>query len=254
MRRLSAFLLILLASSVAYGRGATPKELVIDLKFKPQEGVHSDSPALPPAMLEKSVDLRVEDGRKEADPRVIGQGTGGNDKTFPIRAGNDIAPFVKEVIDSVGKSWSLNTATPSDRILNISVTRFFLDESNKALGSMYSSDVKLAFTLKDAKGKVLAEGVGSGSTHRYGRAHSVENSNEVLSDALKEAFANVLDDSSMQTAWSSGKGSAKGGSSQSSTPSKSVEERLKDLDALYKKGLIKKEEYDRKRAEILKDI
>lgn len=58
----------------------------------------------------------------------------------------------------------------------------------------------------------------------------------------------------MQTAWSSGKGSAKGGSSQSSTPSKSVEERLKDLDALYKKGLIKKEEYDRKRAEILKDI
>lgn len=254
MRRLSSFLLVLLAASVAYGRGATPKELVIDLKFNPQEGVHSDSPALPPTMLEKSVELRVEDGRKEADPRVIGQGTGGDDKTFPIRSGNDIAPFVKEVIDSVGKSWSLKRATPADRILDISVTRFFLDESNKALGSMYSSDVKLAFTLKDAKGKVLAEGVGSGSTHRYGRAHSVENSNEVLSDALKEAFANVLDDSSLQSAWSSGKGSGKGGSTQASAPAKSVEERLKDLDALYKKGVITKEEYDRKRAEILKDM
>jgi hypothetical protein len=67
---------------------------------------------------------------------------------------------------------------------------------------VYSSEVKLGYTLRNGAGKTLAEGVGEGSTHRYGRAHSQDNINEVLSDALKEAFANVLNDSSLQSAWS----------------------------------------------------
>ena len=93
----------------------------------------------------------------------------------------------------------------ADRVLVVSVTRFYIDESNKALGSIYTSEVKLSYTLKTGGGKTLAEGVGTGSTHRYGRAHSEENINEVLSDALKEAFASVLNDSGVQSAWASGK-------------------------------------------------
>ena len=65
--------------------------------------------------------------------------------------------------------------------------------------------MKLAWALKNRSGKILAQGAASGSTHRYGRAHSEDNINEVLSDALKEAFANVLDDSKLQSAWGSGK-------------------------------------------------
>jgi hypothetical protein len=47
------------------------------------------------------------------------------------------------------------------------------------------------------------------------------------------------------------------GTSENSTPkasSDSAEERLKKLDGLFKKGLITKQEYEAKKADILKDI
>jgi uncharacterized lipoprotein YajG len=204
--RTSLLFLTVLVAAAAYGRGATPKELVVNLKFKPQEGVASNSASIPPSMHEKSVEIRVEDGRGESDPVKIGQGTGGDDRTFPIRASSDIKPFIKETLDSVAKDWSLKIDSKSaDRVLVVNITRFYIDESNKALGSVYSSEVKLSYTLKTGSGTTLTEGVGVGSTHRYGRAHSEENINEVLSDALKEAFANVLNDSGVQSAWGSGK-------------------------------------------------
>jgi YajG family uncharacterized lipoprotein len=194
---LFAFLL----AAVAYGRGSTPKELVVNLKFVPQEGVTTNSAHLPPSVIEKSVDIRIEDARKAADPLVIGQGTGGDDRSFPIKAGSDITGFIKETTADLAKQWGAKIDAHPDRVLVVQVTRFAIDESNKALGSVYSSDVSLAWTLKDTRGNKLAEGVGTGSTHRYGRAHSLENINEVLSDALKEAFANVLNDNNLQTAW-----------------------------------------------------
>ena len=204
--RTSVLFLTVLVAAAAYGRGATPKELVVNLKFKPQEGVASNATSIPPSMREKSVDIRVEDGRDESEPVKIGQGTGGDDKTFPIRASSDIKPFIKETLDSVAKDWSLKIDSKgADRVLVVSVTRFYIDEGNKALGSVYSSEVKLSYKLKTGSGKTLAEGVGAGSANRYGRAHSEQNINEVLSDALKEAFANVLNDSGVQSAWGSGK-------------------------------------------------
>jgi hypothetical protein len=111
--------------------------------------------------------------------------------------------------------------------------------------------VKFAFTLKDARGKTLAQGSGTGTAHRYGHAHSPENINEVLSDALKEAYANVLADPELQKAWASGTASVAGTTVHAA---ESAEERLRKLDDLLKKGLITKAEYDNKRAEILKDM
>jgi len=195
------FLLMFALAGAAYGRGATPKELVVDLKFKPQEGVHSSTANIPPSMLDKSVAIHVTEHRNETDPKVIGQGTGGDDKTFPIKSAADIKPYIEETLDSVAKNFGLKVDKSGDRTLVITVTRFYIDEGNKALGSVYSSEVKLGYTLKSSGGKTLAEGATTGSAHRYGRAHSEENINEVLSDALKEAFANVLDDSKLQDAW-----------------------------------------------------
>jgi len=193
---------IVLVAASAFARGATPKELVVTLKFVPQEGVTSNTANLPPSMLDKSVEIRVKDHREQSDALVVGTGTGGDDKSFPIRADHDVMAYVKETVETLAKGWGLKPATHADRILVIDVTRFSIDESNKALGSVYTSEVKLAYTLKSGGGSNLAEGVGSGGTHRYGRAHSAENINEVLSDALKEAFANVVNDSTLQSAWS----------------------------------------------------
>ena len=131
--------------------------------------------------------------------------------------------------------------------------RFFVDESNKAVGSVYASEVKFTYTLEDGKGKRLTDGAASGSAHRYGRARSADNCNEVLSDALKEAYAEVLSDPRVEDAWVSGKSTGGSGGGSTAKP-ESVEERLRKLDDLLKKGLITKEEYDKKRAEILKDV
>ena len=196
------FLLTFVLAGSAFARGSTPKELVVNLKFKPQEGVHSSSANIPPSMLDKSVQIKVVEHRNETDAKVIGQGTGGDDKTFPIKASADIKPFIDETLESVAKSFGLKVnENGGDRVLVVTVTRFFIDEGNKALGSVYSSEVKLGYALKSSGGRTLAEGATTGSAHRYGRAHSEENINEVLSDALKEAFANVLDDSKLQDAW-----------------------------------------------------
>lgn len=229
------------------------KELTVPLKFTPQEGVHSSSPDLQPQLLSTAVSIRVEDARKLPDPLVIGQGTGGDDKSFPIHADRSVRDFVQESLVAVATEWSLQQSAAPARTLVLQLTRYNLDESNKAVGSVYGGEVKLAYSLKDAGGNTLFEGATSGTAHRYGRAHSVENCNEVMSDALKEAFANVLADASLQTAWVSGKRGATS-SSGAAAPQESVEQRLKKLDDLYKKGLISKEEYQERRAEILKSL
>jgi uncharacterized lipoprotein YajG len=243
-------LTLLLPFNVAAARG---KDLTVNLKFVPQEGVHSESPDIPPSMLEQSYELRVEDGRSAADALRIGKGTDDDDEVFSINAGSDVVAYTKETLASVSADWGLKTADSSERILTVKIARFFVEESNKALGSMYASEVKLSWILAAANGTKLAEGAGSGSAHRYGRARSADNCSEVLSDALKEAFGDVLAGQSLQTAWTSGKAAAGGGAATSGEKG-SVEERLRKLDDLYKKGLITKEDYEKRKAEILKDV
>ncbi len=249
MVRHIAVLVLMACASVAFARGNLT-ELTVPLKFVPQEGVHASTADLPPALLDIAVDVRVEDARKLSDLRVIGTGTGGDDKAFPIHADREVRSFIQETLTQIGKGWSLKQETPAPRKLLVQVTGYAIDESNKAVGSMYGSEAKLAFTLTDAQGQVLATGVGSGSAHRYGRAHSPDNINEVLSDALKEAYANVLADTALQAAWVSGKPAK----NANAAPAESPEDRLRKLDDLLKKGLITKEEYQQKRAEILKDM
>jgi len=229
----------------------TRKELTVNLKFVPQEGVASNSADVPPAMLDHPFELRVEDARGDSDALTIGQGTNDDDKLFPIRASTDVRSYLQETLGQMAGEWGMKTGQGGDRVLTLRVTRYFVDESNKALGSVYSAEAKLAFILADGAGKSLAEGAASGEAHRYGRARSADNCNEVLSDALKEALANTLSDAGLQRAWVSGRAAA--GTSQVQ-PQESAEERLRKLDELLKKGLITKEEYDKKRAEILKNL
>jgi hypothetical protein len=248
IRRIGISLIVASIASLAFARGNL-KELTVPLKYVPSDAT---SPGLPPALLSQSVEIRVEDARKLDDALLIGHGTGGDDKRFPIHADHDVVAFIQEMVTSISKEWTLKQEHPAARTLILQVTRLDVDESNKALGSVYSTEVKFAFTLKDAHGKTLAEGTGTGTAHRYGHAHSPENINEVLSDALKEAYANVLADADLQKAWISAVSSSF--APATARPAESAEERLRKLDDLLKKGLITKAEYDKKRAEILKDM
>lgn len=254
MRKITSILFILTALfALSVFAKDSRKELTVTLKFTPQEGVDSNTADIPPAMLERPFELRVEDARGGSDALAVGQGTNDDDQSFPIRSGGDVIAYVKESAQQIASNWGMKLGSGSDRVLTLRLARFFVEESNKAVGSMYASEAKLAFILSDKAGKTIAEGAASGEAHRYGRARSADNCNEVLSDALKEAFAGVLSDARLQSGWVSGKTTAAASTSQAQSK-ETAEERLRKLDELLKKGLITKEEYDKKRAEILKDL
>jgi hypothetical protein len=82
MRR-TLIAILLVTPTLLFARGSL-KELTLPLKFVPQEGVHASSAALPPGVLDQTVELRVEDARRLPDLLTIGQCTGGDDKTFPF--------------------------------------------------------------------------------------------------------------------------------------------------------------------------
>lgn len=200
-RALTIFLSVALFAAVAV---AAEKAVVASLKFNPQEGVYSETPAFVEGFTDKTVTLKVVDGRGK-DPSVIGEGTDGKDRAFPIQTTDDVPAFAGQVLEKIAEQWGLKSQKGGDRLLTVKLTKFMVTESNKALGSMYSGDVTLSYTLTDSKGRTLDTGTVSGDTKRYGRARSKDNYNEVLSDALKEAYFNMFDDDAMQTAWASGK-------------------------------------------------
>lgn len=255
MRKFVAVLVMSVIVSVAMA-AKKKTNLLIDLKFTPQESVDVESVALPAAVLDRSVEITVKDARKQEDPHLLGEGSDDDDRPFPIRATVDVVQFVGNAVSKIANSQSLKQTSPGDRQLEIGVARFSVNESNKALGSTYAAEVHLNYVLKDAKGKKLTEGAASGSANRYGRARSSANASEVLSDALKEAFTKVLEDDDLQSAWTSGKTSS---GTRQSTAGKSgdeetTEQKLKKLDDLLEKGLITKEEHKAARAKILQGL
>lgn len=239
---------------------AQDKPITTNLKFSPQEGVASDAPLLPDGFKDKSVAIKVVDGRKVKTPGTIGEGTGNEDRSFPILTEDDVIRYATDVLIQVVEQWGMTTrGNPADRTLTVKLSHFYVTESNKALGSMYSGDVTLNYSLADARGKTLASGTVAGDTKRYGRARSKDNYSEVLSDALKEAYSSMFSEQALQDGWMSGKssGSARAeasSSSKSSAPCDDLtpEQRMKRLDDMLKKGMITKDEYNSKRAEIVK--
>lgn len=221
-------------------------ELSVDLKFVPQEMVDASSPTLAPPLLERSIHLVVEDARRGA-PWSIGEGTDDDDETFPIVATTDVLPWLDATVREVAEDWGVKTSRKAARTLTLRLTRFAVEESNKPLGSTYAAEVQLTFTLEE-RGRTLAEGAASGSARRYGRSRSADNCNEVLSDALKEALAEAFGHPRLQRAWASGRAAV------DEQPAGSIEQRLKRLEDLLRKGLITEEEYDAKRTEILKEL
>jgi hypothetical protein len=262
MRRLvAASCGFVLAVAILEAAQKKPADLVVPLKFQPQESVRASSVALPTNVIDRALEIRVEDGRELPDLRTIGTGTDDDDVTFAIRSTTDVAPWVTESVAQMAAAQAFKKGPPADRVLKLRLTRFNVNEMNKAVGSTYVAEVHFAYTLLDADGKTLFEGAAAGTTSRYGRARSTGNAAEVLSDALKDAFAKTIGDAALQKAWGSGKPAAPaaapaGGQPPAAAPASasSIEQRLKTLDDLLKKGVITKEEHAARRAAILKEI
>ena len=232
-----------------------PKSLLVDLKFVPQESVRNASVALPMSALQQPMLIEVADARDLENLRAIGTGTDDDDRPFPIQATVDVPKFVADSVMQIAKAYSIKSEPDAGRKLTLRLTRFNVNESNKAIGSTYAAEVHLAYALTDGSGTLLAEGAASGSANRYGRARSSANCSEVLSDALKESFVKLIGDQTLQAAWKSGVAQgtrSTGGAAAPDAPRESIEERLRRAEDLFKRKVITEEEYKKMRADILK--
>jgi hypothetical protein len=120
-------------------------ELTVRLAFVPQEGVQVNRPDLSADALAQPLAIRIEDGRPGNDPRLIGRGTNDDDETFVIRSSESAVTFLGDKVGQIAVDWGVLLDERADRVLTVSVTRFYVEESNKAVGSMYSAETSLKF-------------------------------------------------------------------------------------------------------------
>jgi hypothetical protein len=180
-----------------------------------QETGTATSAELGPDMTDKAVRLSIVEGRNGADLTVIGEISDHADKVFPLQISNDPIPWANAVLQKEAAASGIKVSPDAPLALTGKLVQLRLVASTKALGSTYSAQIQVAFTLADGRGRALWQGTTEGGATRYGKERSSENANEVLNDALREVYTNALGDSGLQSAWVGGKPVASSGSSAS---------------------------------------
>lgn len=208
----------------------------ITLRYSPQESVGTSVPTLMLGVSEVPVRLSIEDGRTIADPAVIGDSTDDDDRVWPVRAASDLVGWANEVLLKNAGEWGIRVSDSAPLQLKGSLLRFMVNESNKPVGSVYNADIRVAFRLLDSRGNLLWEGNAAGDATRYGKARNEDNVNEVLSDALKEAYATALGDTALQNAWLGKSGPVAATPAPPAAARMTADELLAELVKLKKQG------------------
>lgn len=190
--------LALLAPVVAEAKKNDPN---IALSYTPTDAVGEVSSVPASEMRDIAIAIEVEDDRA-VDEAVIGSRTNDDDQEIELRATNDVTEFVQSALTQQAREWTFKTAEVGEAgaVLHVLLTQFAVEETNQAVGATYEARATLELELRKG-GEEKWSGVVSGDATRYGKKFSAENTNEVLSDALAEAFANGLNDSGLRDAW-----------------------------------------------------
>lgn len=208
----------------------------ITLRYAPQESTGTSVPTLTLGISDVPVQLSIEDARTITDPAIIGDSTDDDDRVWPVRAATDLLGWSNEVLLKNAGEWGIRVSDSAPLQLKGSLMRFMVNESNKALGSTYNADIRLSFRLTDTRGDLLWEGTAAGDATRYGKSRNEDNVNEVLSDALKEAYATILGDTALQNAWLGKTSPMASANPAPATTSMTPDELLAELIKLKDKG------------------
>lgn len=216
-----------------------------------------------PGAQERSVALRVEDGRGAEAGAVIGQAVNDGVVVYPIFATNDVNKYVEDITRGVLAGWGLRIGEPTHGTLTIRYTKFNVAHNNRAVGATYVGDTTIAYTLANRQGRVLAKGTFSGNVDHYGRGRSAEACNEALSESLTDALSRMLNDADFRKVWSTSPAVADAAPAKAAKPAatakkggstRSLESRLRQLEDLRKSNAITQDEYEKRRAAILDEI
>lgn len=231
-------LVLLLVLCAVLATPAMAKEMGpfnVTLRYAPQESTGTSVPTLMMGISDRPVKLSIADGRTIADPATIGDSTDDEDRVWPVRAASDVVAFADEVLVKNAEEWGIRVADEAPLHLSGTLLRFMVNESNKPVGAMYTADVRVGFRLQDDQGLLLWEGTAAGDASRYGKKRNQDNVNEVISDAIKEAYATALGDSALQNAWM-GKSGPVAAAAAPSAPGLTPDEMLAELVKLKKQG------------------
>ena len=196
--------LVFMCSMLPATPGALAKKNVpeFELAFLPQQTIAGAEAMLDLSMLRRSGRIELLDGRDIADASVIGKRTDDDDHTFTLRATNDVISFVEQAMMDAAREWGMSLSAKSELTLRATLERLHVLETNQAVGATYKANVVLVADLVDETNTVLWFGYARGDATRWGKKFSSENSNEVLSDAILEAWAELLDSPGLGEAWS----------------------------------------------------
>ena len=190
--------LLLGFSGVAAAKKNDPN---INLEYRPQQSVAASVANPSGAMLERPVALSFEDAREQKDPSVIGTRTDDDDRLTELRATGDLPEFVRDSFSTLVKSWGIELDASQSTTLRVRLLEAKIVETNQAVGATYNAVVRLTYSLRQGSGEPLVSATAVGDASRYGKKFSNANCNEVLSDAMLEAFAKLVSDSELQRAW-----------------------------------------------------
>jgi hypothetical protein len=176
-----------------------------ELEFQPQQSVAGAEIVWDAMMSEKPIQLRIIDKRPGDDPGAIGYRSDDEDRRGKLYATNDVEKFLQKTLKSVSEEWGVVVDDDSSLVLEVTLLGFKVVEENQAVGALYSADVRFMFEFKKRNfilsDSVLWKGSEAGDATRYGKKYSNINCNEVLSDALLEAFAAGISSGGLHEAW-----------------------------------------------------
>lgn len=180
---------------------AKKNNLNIDLAYTPTEEVAATEVDVSRQLSDIELALAVNDDRNVDSVEELGIRTDGDDREHQLLATSDVIEFVTGALVEQAEDWDLQlTEGEAALALAITVERLEILETNQAVGATYEAWVELDVTLRDGAGNELWTGGVAGDATRYGRKFSNDNINEVLSDALSEAFGAVVDDNDFDDA------------------------------------------------------
>ena len=88
-----------------------------------------------------------------------------------------------------------------ERVLTVRLRQFTVTETNQAVGATFGAEVRLAAELQNRSDGILWSGSSFGDATLDGKKFSNPNCNEVLSDALLEAWSSLLSHGGLHDAW-----------------------------------------------------
>lgn len=232
---------ILIASNAV---PAKPNITSFRLEFTPKQIIASAEVTLHRSMHEHPVQLRLVDERPVHEPSVVGSRTDDGDRRFELKTTNKVLPFVEQVLVQQLQYWGVSVENDADLVLTTRLRQFTVTESNQAVGATFGAEVQFAAELQNRAGDILWSGSSFGDATRYGKKFSNPNCNEVLSDALLEAWSSLLSLGGLHDAWdrkvklrmADGESDSSAGTGGRDTAPISATELLKEVRVLMEQG------------------